>query len=94
MPKYRGNTKDRRLWLNIKAENVTVSKSEFITALMESIEDGTYQLPSGWKVTLEWRNKENAPMRSGPWTQELKKSAKSSDGFDTAVTSWLKRKLR
>jgi hypothetical protein len=86
--------KTRRLWLNVKAENVTVSKQEFVRALLESIKDGSYELPAGWNVTLEWRNKEDAPMKSGPWAQELEKSAASSDGFDKAVTDWLKRKLR
>jgi len=90
MPRH----KPRRLWLNVKAENVTVSKDDFVRVLMESIKDGTYQLPRGWKVTIEWRNKENARMKSGPWTREMKKSAKSSDGWDRAVTDWLKRKLR
>jgi hypothetical protein len=91
---YMSKNKTRRLWLNIKAEGVNVSKQEFVRALMESIADETYQLPAGWNVTLEWRNKETAPMRSGPWTAEMQKSAKSSDGFDKAVTDWLKRKLR
>lgn len=85
--------KSRRLWLNIKASNVSVGREEFVTALMESIKDGTYKLPRGWKVVLEWRNKEDAPMRSGAWTVEMRKSAKSSDGFDKAVTDWLRRKL-
>jgi hypothetical protein len=92
--RFRGKTKDRRLWLNVKAEGVTVSKQEFILALQESIRDGSYELPRGWKVTLEWKNKERAKMRSGPWTREIRKSAESSDGFDRAVTNWLKRKLR
>lgn len=86
--------KIRKLWLNIKATGVTVGKQEFVTALMESIKDETYILPKGWKVILEWRNKEKSPMRSGPWTKEMSKSAQSSDGFDKAVTSWLKKKLR
>ena len=85
--------KPRRLWLNVKAEGVTVSREEFILVLRESIEDGTYKLPRGWKVILEWKNKESAQMRSGPWGKELRKSAQSSDGFDRAVTDWLKRKL-
>ena len=86
--------KTRRLWLNIKASNVTVSKHEFVLALIESIKDGTYQLPKGWNVQLEWRNKEAAAMRSGPWSEEMANSHESSDGFDLAVTDWLKRKLR
>jgi hypothetical protein len=86
--------KTRRLWLNIKASGVTVSTREFVRALLASIEEGDYELPEGWDVTLEWRNKESVPMRSGPWQEELEQSAKSSDGFDKAVTDWLKRKLR
>lgn len=86
--------KPRRLWLNVKAKDVTVSVSEFVRVLMESIKRGDYVLPRGWKVTLEWRNKESAPMRSDSWQKALKESAESSAGFDGAVTEWLRRKLK
>ena len=85
--------KTRRLWLNIKAEGVTVSKQEFVRVLIESIREGDYKIPEGWNVTLEWRNKERGRNKSGPWTEEMAKSAESSDGFDKAVTDWLRRKL-
>ena len=84
----------RRLWLNIKASGVTVSKQEFIRALIESIKARDYELPDGWDVVIEWRNRFSADMRSGPWQEEMGASAESSDGFDKAVTDWLKRKLK
>jgi hypothetical protein len=85
--------KPRRLWLNIRASNVNVSREKFVQVLMDSIENGSYKLPKKWKVILEWRNKESAPMRVGTWTEEMQKSASSSPGFDYAVSSWLGRKL-
>jgi len=90
----RNKDKTRRLWLNVKQKGVRVSRSKFIKRLLKSIDDGTYRLPKTWKVTLLWRNKEDAPMRSGPWQEEMEQSAESSPGWDFAVTTWLKRKLR
>ena len=88
-------SKPRRLWLNVKAKIPKgVSREDFILVLMESIDQGDYVLPTGWKVLLEWRNKESASMRSGPWTEEMLDSSVSSEGWDRAVTSWLKGKLK
>ena len=83
----------RRLWLNVKQEGVKVSRNQFIKRLLKSIDDGTYKLPKTWKVTLLWRNKEDAPMREGPWEEEMKRSAESSEGWDLAVASYLKGKI-
>jgi hypothetical protein len=90
MPKER----KRRLWLNVRAENISVTRQEFIRALLESIKAGDYKLPRGWKVYIEWRNTKTGRMKIGPWREELEESAESSDGFDKAVTDWLRRKLR
>lgn len=90
----RKKEKTRRLWLNVKQKGIRVSRQKFIKRLIKSIEDGTYRLPKKWKVTLLWRNKEDTPMRSGPWQEEMEQSAESSPGWDFAVLSWLKRKLR
>lgn len=90
----RKKEKTRRLWLNVKQKGVKVSRRKFIKRLLKSIEDGTYRLPRQWKVTLLWRNKESGRMRSGPWQEEMEQSAESSPGWDFAVTTWLKRKLR
>lgn len=87
--------KPRRLWLNVKAKIPTgVSREDFIRTLMRSIDRTDYTLPSGWKVLLEWRNKESASMRSGPWTEEMLDSSISSEGWDRAVMAWLKGKLK
>lgn len=83
----------RRLWLNITQTGVNVTKREFIERLIQSINDGTYVLPREWQVTLHWRNKETAPMRSGPWQEEMEASAESSEGWDSAVLAYLRRKL-
>lgn len=86
--------KKRRLWLNVTQKGVKVSRTEFIKRLLSSISDGTYELPPEWKVTLHWRNTPNPrDMRHGPWTKEMRKSAKSSEGWDIAVATYLRRKL-
>jgi len=87
----RKKEKTRRLWLNVKQKGVKVTRRKFIERLLKSIEDGTYRLPKKWKVTLLWRNKENAPMRSGPWKEEMEQSAESSPGWDIAVSTYLRR---
>lgn len=92
MPRRREKT--RRLWLNVKQSGVKTTRTKFIKRLIESIEDGTYRLPKSWKVTLLWRNREDARMRSGPWEQEMARSAESSMGWDAAVLVYLKRMLR
>jgi len=91
---YMSKKKPRRLWLNIKASRVNVDRETFIRTLISAIDNKTYELPRGWRVALEWRNKEDKPMKSGPFQDEMQKSARSSDGFDKAVSDWLKRKLR
>lgn len=88
--------KTRRLWLNVTVENViSVSRRKFIETLIESIEREDYMLPKSWQVTLHWgNNPAKGADRSGPWTQEMRKSASSGDGFDKAVIAWLERKLQ
>ena len=86
--------KKRRLWLNVRVENVKgVSRRKILETLIDGIKDGSYSFPKRWKVTLQWKNKESASLKEGPFRRELKKSRKPSDGFDKAVTTWLERKL-
>ena len=86
--------KKRPLWLNVRVENVKgVSRREILETLRDGIADGSYSFPKRWKVTLQWKNKKDAALKSGPWKQELKKSRRPSDGFDKAVSTWLERKL-
>ena len=82
--------KSRRLWLKVlfKVPQGT-SREEIKRTLIESIHNSTYETPKDWKVVIQWRNKENVPMRSGEWRSELYKSRKSSTGFDLAVISYL-----
>ncbi len=83
-------TKKRRLWLKVLFKvPAGISKNKVKDTLLRSIESGKYELPSGWLVILQWRNKENSPMKSGPWRRELTASARSSDGFSKAVISYL-----
>lgn len=90
----RRKEKTRRLWLNVKQKGVKVSKNKFIKRLMQSIDDGTYRLPKQWKVTLLWKNKEDAAWRSGLWEEEMQASAESSPGWNIAVSTYLRRKMR
>lgn len=85
----------RRLWLNVRAHGVKgITREQFIKRLIQSISDGSYVIPSSWKVTLEWRNTKRGEMKEGSWTHEMRQSAKSSDGWDIAVAEYLRRKLR
>lgn len=92
----RKKEKKRRLWLNVTQKGVKVTKRKFIKRLLRSIEDGTYRLPKKWKVKILWKNKEDAPWRGrdSDWQTEMENSAESSPGWDIAVTTYLKRKLR
>lgn len=90
----RKKERKRRLWLNITQKGVKgITRREFIKRLLRSISDGTYELPEAWKVTLHWRNTVQGRMKRGPWTKEMRQSAKSSPGWDIAVGMYLRRKL-
>jgi len=89
----RRKEKTRRLWLNVTQKGVKVTRREFIKRLLRSIDDGTYQLPPEWKVTLHWRNTKHGKMKRGPWEQEMRDSRQSSPGWDYAVATYLRRKL-
>lgn len=83
--------KTRRLWLNVRWKIAhKPSRETILKRLLESVENGTYDLPKSYKVQLGWRNKELAAMKWGEWKSELTDSAGSSDGFDLAVISYLK----
>lgn len=86
-------TKTRHLWLRVLYKVEGVRKEIIIRTLIRSIKRGDYKLPKGWRVVIEWRNKEDAEMRRGEWKEELTASAESSTGFDTAVTGYLERQL-
>lgn len=82
----------RRLWLEVRFKVPPgISREVVLSTLKLSILEKNYSLPIGWQVVIAWRNKENAPMKYGPWKGELVKSAASSDGFDKAVLAWLDR---
>src|SRR6516162_1307358 len=91
----RKKEKTRRLWLNVKWSGVQgVTRTEFIKRLIESVESEEYEITKEWKVRIEWRNKESGEMNKGEWQEELTDSRESSPGFDFAVITWLKRKLK
>jgi hypothetical protein len=80
----------RRLWLKISYDvPKDIPKSEIIRTLKRSIRNGDYRYPRNWRVAIQWRNKENAPMRVGEWTAEMQASKESSPGFDAAVYQYL-----
>lgn len=87
--------KTRRLWLQLSIQIKSFLKppfSEVKKKLIQSIDRGDYVIPVNWIVIIYWRNKEDAPWRSGFWTQEMLESARSSDGWDKAVRAWIARK--
>ena len=80
----------RRLWLRVIIQAPpNVPKDVIRKVLIDSIQSGNYDLPRAVSATIEWRNKEDAPMKSGPWKEELEDSATSSPGFERAVVSFL-----
>jgi len=93
MPRKR--ERPRKLWLGIEVLSVPrgTPRALLIDVLRESIRRGDHTLPDGWQIEIRWRNRENAKMRTGPWQEELDKSARSSDGFDEAVLMYLENQL-
>ncbi len=84
----------RRLWLNVRFDvPKDIKKEHIVRTLIRSIHRGDYKLPRNWRVVIEWRNKEDAPMRRGEWRNEMEASAESSEGFDEAVLSYLRGQL-
>lgn len=84
--------KSRRLWLNVKWKiKHKPSTGTVVRRLVESIENGTYDLPKTYKVAIGWKNKEEAPMKWGPWKEEMLASSASSSGWDAAVLEYLAR---
>jgi hypothetical protein len=87
--------KSRRLWLQIKYDAPGVSPQKVARTLIKSIERGDYEYPADWHVVISWRNKLFADMKTpGEFTAEMKASAKSSSGWDSAVIRYLERKLQ
>lgn len=90
----RVRTHTRRLWLKVSYDvPKNIPRREIIRTLLRGIRDRTYSYPKGWRVALQWRNKEMASMRVGEWTNEMQNSAASSPGFDAAVSSYLDNQL-
>jgi len=84
----------RRLWLGVRFDiPKDVPYDRIIRTLIRSINRGDYELPRGWRVVIEWRNKEDDEMRRGAWKPELEASRKSSPGFDKAVVHYLENQL-
>lgn len=84
--------KKRRLWLRVLFRvPAGVTRETVLQTLIDSIIDGTYAYPADWKVVIQWRNQENAPMKEGPFTAEMLRSKRSSAGFDKAVLAYLER---
>lgn len=83
----------RKLWLNILFDvPKNVKHSKIVDTLIRSIHRGDYRYPKnqGWRVVIEWRNKQDEPMRRGEFTSEMTASKTSSPGFDMAVLHYLK----
>jgi hypothetical protein len=84
----------RRLWIGLRYDiPKNVSEEKILRTLRRSITRGDYELPKGWRVAIEWRNKQDAPMKRGAWKPELEASAESSPGFDLAMLRYLDGQL-
>lgn len=88
----------RRLWLKVLFDvPKEIPRSEIIKRLIKGIDDGSYRVPRGWRVVIEWRNKEYTEPHRGEWSAELKASRDNpswgSNGFENAVRSYLEKQL-
>lgn len=83
----------RRLWLKVKFDAPGASDELVLQTLLQSIKNGTYEYPRGWRVALGWSNKENGALKWGEWTKEMAASAQSSEGFQYAVQYYLENQL-
>lgn len=87
----------RRLWLRIRVRigdgEQPRSAKEVWQTLIYAIHKGNYKYPDGWYVEIQWRNREDARMRTGEFEAEMLLSKRSSNGFDKAVLNYLKDRL-
>lgn len=85
--------RSRKLWLRVlfSVPDKNIPRQRIIDTLISSIRRGNYEYPAGWRVAIQWRNKANAPMRTGEFTEEMNASAQSSEGFDKAVLAYLEQ---
>lgn len=82
-------SKPRFLRLKLRAITPGVSKDVLLDTLLQSIQKGNYEYPSTWQVGIGWSNSQFAPLKWGEFTREMLASAKSSPGFDLAVSDYL-----
>jgi hypothetical protein len=80
---------NRKLWLQIRARGVT-DRRLLRDTLIASIQRGDYLYPAEWQVQILWRNRDDADMRVGEFTEEMHASRLSSGGWDKAVLSYLR----
>jgi hypothetical protein len=87
--------KSRRLWLQVKFKVPKgVSQEEILRTLIASIRRGDYEYPKSWHVIIRWKNKLFDDFKAQEFTEAMEDSAESSRGWDSAVTSYLERKLQ
>lgn len=94
-PRTINGHKSRRLWLDIHVLRRPrgMTRGAVLEALLTSTRNrGSFSLPAGLDVEISWRNKLDAPMRRGKWSEEMRESEDSSPGFSLAVESYLIRK--
>ena len=84
--------KTRRLWLHVSGRAPKgVPREEVKGKLLDSIRNGTYELPEGYQFQISYRNKEFDEMKTDSWKNALDWSATSSPGFDRAVIAYIRR---
>lgn len=82
--------KPRRLWTKIKGSVPPgTTAAEFWGMLRKTVRSEEYDLPDGWDVTIEWKNKEDADFKSGDFTEAMQESAESSRGWDLAILHYI-----
>ena len=94
MGKSKRKKKGRQLWTKIRARIPGgIDRAAFWGTLRASINRGDYELPDDWDVTIQWRNRDDAPMRSADFSIAMQESAESSRGWDKAILSYVNRQI-
>ena len=81
-----------RIMLVVRHLPKGVGRRQYLQGLLESIEDGSYQLPSGWDVRIRWSNGPRLPWHEGPWELVMDESAGRGD-WERLVRNYVSRLL-
>lgn len=86
--------KPRKLWTKIRGTVPPgTTAAEFWGTLRKVVRSGEYELPDGWDVTIEWKNREDRPYKSADFETAMTESAESSRGWDKAILHHIRKEI-